>query len=110
MLWPQAQSAAKRASPMVPFNGHLAKRQSGFHVAYLGFDVASAAQVCDEFWCQDAPCAADQHAGLFLAVAPSSTCRCGFTILMKAASCSMVLICGRCGSRPCGADLLCPAG
>lgn len=35
----------------------------GFHVADFGFYGASAAEVRDEFWCQAAPCAADQNAG-----------------------------------------------
>ena len=28
MLWPQAQRAAKRASPLVPFDGHRDRRPS----------------------------------------------------------------------------------
>lgn len=30
MMWPQAQSTAKRASPMLPFREHLARRRSVF--------------------------------------------------------------------------------
>lgn len=32
----------------------------GFHVADFGLDDAAAAEVCDEFERQSAPCAADQ--------------------------------------------------
>ena len=45
------------------FQGAAHQAAVGFHVADLGFDGASAAEVCDEFWCQAAPCAADQDAG-----------------------------------------------
>lgn len=48
-----------------------ASRQAavGFHVADLGFDGTSSAEVCDEFWCQPAPRAADQDAGFVFAMA-----------------------------------------
>ena len=38
-------------------------------MANFGFDGASAAEVRDQFWCQAAPCAADQDAGRLNAVA-----------------------------------------
>ena len=41
-------------------------------MAYFGLDGASVAEVCDEFWCQAAPRAADQDAGRLNAVAAIS--------------------------------------
>lgn len=41
-------------------------------MADLGLDGAAAVEVCDEFWCQAAPRAADQDAGRLNAVAAIS--------------------------------------
>ncbi len=41
-----------------------------FHVADFSFDRAAAVEIGEQFWCQAAPCDADQHAGLQDTVAP----------------------------------------
>ncbi len=44
-----------------------------FHVTDFSFDGAATSQSGDQVWCQAAPCAADQHAGLQHTVASIPT-------------------------------------
>ena len=60
MLWPQAQSTARRESPAVPFQGASGEATVGLHVADFSLDGAAAAEVRGQLSWQAAPCAADQ--------------------------------------------------
>lgn len=51
------------------FQSAACEASVGFHVADFSFYCASAAEVCDEFWCQASSGAADQNAGPCLSVA-----------------------------------------
>ncbi len=64
MLWPQAFSTTKIASPMALFRGTSEQATIGFHVADFGLDRASPAKVDDFTGRQPSACAADQDTGL----------------------------------------------